>query len=111
MIVKEKQIQQMCLNYLEILENQGKLYFFRSGAGAVKTIRTNGSQGFFKTGKAGVPDITLLYKGKFIGLEIKTEKGKQSLLQEFAQTKIEASGGYYFIVKSLQELIKLIEIL
>ena len=108
MILKEKQIQQMCLKYLEILESQGKLYFFRSGAGAVNTIRPNGSKGFFKSGKAGVPDITVCYQGKFVGFEIKTENGKQSVPQQLAQAKIESNGGYYFLVTSLQELIEIL---
>jgi hypothetical protein len=104
----EKEIQTACLNYLTGLELQGKCYHFRSGAGAVKTLRQNGSSGFFKTGKAGVPDITLLYKGKFIGLEIKKEGGKQSPAQKEAQTQIEKQGGLYFIITSLQQLITIL---
>ena len=110
-VTPEKYIQSACMNYLELLENQGKLYFFRSQAGAVHTIRGNGSKGFFRTGRAGAPDITVCYKGKFVGLEIKNEKGKQSAYQEQAQKQIEKTGGYYFIVRSLDELVKLLKCL
>jgi hypothetical protein len=100
----EKEIQTECLNHLISLELQGKCYHFRSGAGAVATIRPNGSKGFFKTGKAGVPDITLLYKGQFIGLEIKKEGGKQSPAQLETESKIQQQGGWYFVITSLDQL-------
>lgn len=107
----EKQIQKTCMDYLQVLEAQGKLYFFRSQAGAVNTVRRNGSKGFFRTGRVGAPDITVCYNGKFIGLEIKNEKGKQSEAQKEAQKQIEATGGYYFVVRSLEELIKILNVL
>jgi len=110
-LTPEKLIQSACLDYLSMLERQGKLYFFRSQAGAVHTVRGNGSKGFFKTGRPGAPDITVCYKGKFVGLEIKNEKGKQSAYQEQAQKQIESTGGYYFIIRSLDELVKLLNCL
>ncbi|MFM7852283.1 MAG: VRR-NUC domain-containing protein, partial [Flammeovirgaceae bacterium] len=79
----------------------------RSQAGAVNTIRRNGSAGFFKTGRAGTPDITVCYQGKFVGIEVKNKKGKQSESQKQAQETIEKTGGYYFIVRSLDELISI----
>lgn len=106
--ISEKAIQKMCIDYLQLLENSGELYFFRSQAGAVNTIRKNGSKGFFKTGKAGAPDITVCYKGKFVGLEIKNEKGLQSEYQKEAQIKIKNSGGYYFIIRSVAEMVQVL---
>jgi len=100
----EKQIQKVILEYLQYLENGGQLYFFRSGAGAMKLD----SGRYFKTGKAGCPDITVCIKGKFIGLEVKTDKGVQSVAQLNAQRQIEKAGGFYYIVTSVEEVEKII---
>jgi hypothetical protein len=56
----------------------------------------------FKTGKPGVGDITICLRGIFIQWEIKTEKGCQSELQKIAQKQIEAAGGYYFVIRSME---------
>lgn len=42
---------------------------------------------------AGVLDLTLCVKGKFVAVEIKAEKGKLSLLQEAHIKQIIESGG------------------
>ena len=104
MQLTEKQIQNQCIGYLDFLEKKGLLYYFRSGSGAVKTVRNNGTQGYFKTGKPGAPDITVCYKGKFVGIEIKTLTGRISENQKQAQCYIEQAGGSYHIIRSLSEL-------
>jgi hypothetical protein len=43
--------------------------------------------------------------GIMIGWEIKSEKGKMSEFQKQAKQDIESLGGYYFIIKSLDDLI------
>lgn len=53
----------------------------------------------------GVPDIICCYKGLFIGLELKREKGgKASGLQERKLKTINDAGGIGLIVKSLEEV-------
>ena len=96
----EKEIQKVIIEYLQYLENRSLLYFFRSGAGAMKLD----SGRYFKTGKAGCPDITVCIKGKFVGLEVKTDKGIQSVSQLNAQRQIEKAGGFYYIVRSVKEV-------
>ena len=103
--VKESDIQKECLQMLQILENQGKIYFIRCNVFSGKIKRANGTDGFIRQAKAGAPDIIICVDGLFVGLEIKTESGKQSDLQKAAQLKIEKSGGKYFIIRSVRDLI------
>ena len=73
-----------------------------------------------KTGRAGCPDITVCYQGRFIGLEIKrpagtdlrgkkVQAGKQLPTQKKAQEMIEKAGGEYYLIYSLSELIKILK--
>lgn len=102
---KESDIQKECLNLLQILENQGQIYFIRCNVFSGKIKRANGTDGFIRQAKAGAPDIIVCVDGLFVGLEIKTESGKQSDLQKAAQLKIEKAGGKYFIIRSVRDLI------
>ena len=106
---KESAIQKECLNLLQILENQGRIYFIRCNVFSGKIKRSNGSDGFIRQAKAGAPDIIVCFDGKFIGFEIKTESGKQSDLQKAAQLKIEKSGGKYFIIRSVRDMIYVLQ--
>lgn len=61
----------------------------------------------------GIPDLLLCYKGLFIGIEVKTEKGKTSKLQEIELKKIEDANGISMVIygKDKEKLFKLIEML
>lgn len=55
----------------------------------------------------GVPDIILVKSGIFVGLEVKTEKGRQSPGQKEFQEKVTKAGGCYYTVRSIDDVIKL----
>lgn len=97
----ENDIQKDILSFLKDMETLAKkpIYYFRSGAGAFKT-----EGGFFKTGRAGCPDITLLVNGKFFGLEIKAPWKQQSQAQKEAEQQIKNAGGEYFVVFSVAQV-------
>ena len=99
----ESQIQRAVLDYLIWHSKSHKIYFFRSGAGQVKTEGGH----FFKTGSPGCPDISVCYDGKYWGLECKTEKGRQSAIQKQAEKEILAAGGEYHIIRSISDIKKL----
>lgn len=109
--ISESQIQKGCLDYLELMSKRYNLYYFRSAAGMVKTDQGR----IFKTGKPGVPDITLCLGGEqgigaFVGLEIKNNyNSKQSELQKKAENDIKKAGGYYYIIKSMEDVKNAIE--
>lgn len=54
-------------------------------------------------GTSGIPDIIVCIDGRFIALEVKTQKGKTTPLQNAAIRKIRNSGGFAFVVRSVKE--------
>jgi hypothetical protein len=97
--VKETEIQAAILDYLRL---KGR-FFWRNNSGAFKTERG----GFYRVGLAGSPDIIGCVDGKFIGLEVKTEKGKLSEHQEQFADALRAQGGLYFTVRSIDDVVEL----
>ena len=114
-IATEAQIQRGVLDYLELLSRKKPIYYFRSAAGMVKTDQGR----VFKTGKPGTPDITVCCGcmnskgdiiGVYIGLEIKNNhKSVQSSLQKQAENDIKKAGGFYYIIKSMEDAKNAIE--
>ena len=103
--MSESSIQRAILDYLALMENQGRCYFFRSGAGVIKTEAGN----HFKTGKIGCPDVIMLTRNGYVAIEVKTDKGKLSEAQLDAKTRIEALGGRYIIARSIDDVMVLFE--
>lgn len=56
----------------------------------------------------GLPDIICLYNGFFLGLELKQENGKPTLLQEKKIKAINDNGGIGAIIKSVEEVDELL---
>jgi hypothetical protein len=101
MKTRERDIQKQILDYLAY---QKDIYFFRSGSGAFKTDQGR----YFKTGKRGCPDITVVKNGKAIFLEVKNKNGRLSPDQKQAQADIERAGGVYVVCRGLDEAMKII---
>jgi hypothetical protein len=59
-------------------------------------------------GTAGLPDIIVCFRGRFVAFEVKTETGKLSKLQEITLQKINAAKGNAYKVTSLQEVKKIL---
>lgn len=95
----EKHIQRYVLDRLQLLENQGKAYFFRANSFAGRLVRYNGTQGHIHNAKPGCPDVIALINGRFVGIELKSFAGRQSKEQKQAQERIEALGGIYRIIR------------
>lgn len=49
--------------------------------------------------KNGVPDLIICYKGKFYALEVKTDTGKTTSLQDYNIDQITQSGGTALVVR------------
>ncbi len=62
-----------------------------------------------RSGVKGSPDIIAVYRGRFIGFEVKTETGKQSLPQKRFQAACERAGGIYAIVRSAEDALSILE--
>lgn len=61
-------------------------------------------------GTAGIPDIIACLDGRFYGFEVKTEVGKPTALQEATIRKIRSAGGTAVVVRSVDEVKRIIEI-
>ena len=60
-------------------------------------------------GTAGIPDVIACIRGRFFAFEVKTDKGKPSVLQEAMIRKILKAGGTAAVVRSVDEVRALIE--
>lgn len=54
--------------------------------------------------RQGVPDILLIYNGRLIGLEVKSETGIQTQAQIDFQKDMESAGAKYFVVRSIEDV-------
>lgn len=59
--------------------------------------------------KPGDPDMVVCYKGIYIGIEAKTDVGKQSDIQRLREKEIHRAGGIYWVIRSVEELKEKIE--
>jgi|LSQX01.3.fsa_nt_gb hypothetical protein len=55
-------------------------------------------------GTAGIPDVIVCFKGRFVAFEVKTPSGKLTKLQEITITKIKAAKGEAYKVTSVEEV-------
>lgn len=60
-------------------------------------------------GTAGIPDIIVCYRGKFIALEVKSEDNKPTALQKVTISRILKAGGYALVVKNVEKVRQVIE--
>lgn len=99
--LKEKEIQKQIIEYLQFKN----IFHYRNNTGTF----SNNKGGFYSFGAVGSPDVICVIDGIYIGLEVKKPGGKQSENQKAFQKNLEAAGGKYFLVYSLDDVIKIIK--
>ena len=102
--MKESEIQSEIIDYLMILEKQGKLFFQRVNNTAIydpvgKKFRSMG-----KGAKRGFPDILVIKRGRVIGLEVKRPGAKQKGEQEVIEEMLKKNGAEYYVVRSVEDV-------
>ncbi len=102
--IKEKDIVRSILDYLEFR----KIFHWRNNTGATIITRQSGKKDFYRFGAVGSPDIFAVIDGKIYGIEVKTLTGVQSENQKLWQKDFEKAGGIYLLIRSLDELIKVL---
>lgn len=90
--MKEKDLVKQISNYLITIPD---LFFWKEHGG--------------QYGTAGIPDLIVCYKGRFIGLECKVGKNKPTVLQEVTIRQIVRAGGYALVVRTVDEVKEIIE--
>ena len=97
----ETDIQRAIMDYLAILERQGKLLAFRSASGS---FQKDGAR--FKTGRNGIPDISVILapSGRYVGIEVKSATGKLTDAQVACHDAIGKCGGFVFVARSVDDV-------
>jgi hypothetical protein len=90
--MKEKDLIKKISDYLKTVDN---LFFWKEHGG--------------QYGTAGIPDLIVCYKGRFIGFECKVGRNKPTVLQEVTIKQILRAGGYAIVVRSVDEVKEVIE--
>ena len=90
--MKESTIIEKIKKYLSNIPN---LFFWKEHGG--------------QFGTAGIPDIIVCYKGKFIAFECKRPNCKPTLLQYITISKIRNAGGIVVVATSLEDVKNAIE--
>lgn len=62
-------------------------------------------------GTSGIPDLIICYRGRFLAFEVKTARGKPSVLQTVTIRQIMRAGGIATVVRSVGEVREIIEAL
>ena len=92
--MKEKDLVDQIRKYLNTID---KLFFWKEHGG--------------QYGTAGIPDIIVCYKGKFIAFECKLPGNKPTLLQTITLRKIIGAGGLAFVITDLNQVKEIISLL
>jgi hypothetical protein len=103
---KEKLEKDIQREVCEKLTDFGCL-FWRSPNVPIFAQSNDGKMRFRRPSKftpKGLPDVTVILKGKFIGLEIKTKKGLMRPDQEIFRDKLLKNGGRYYIIRDVSDL-------
>jgi penicillin-binding protein-related factor A (putative recombinase) len=101
LVTTEKQIETLILSWLNF---QPDCFAFKINTVGVfdpvhKVFRKNRNRFLIK----GTSDIMAIYKGQFIAVEVKSKKGRLSLDQMSFLEKVSLAGGYFCVVRSLEE--------
>lgn len=107
--MKESEIQSSIIDYLDILEKQGKLFFHRSNNNTIYDPVGKRFRSLAKGQKKGFPDILILFNGRCIGIEVKTDTGRQSKEQKEIEKQFINNQAEYYVVRNVEEIIKILK--
>lgn len=97
--MKESEIQKSIMDYLDY---RGILAW-RNNMGAVMHS-VKGEVKYRKNPNKGQPDITALYCGLHVGIEVKAAKGRQTKEQLDWQQRLENNGAIYILARSVDDV-------
>ena len=109
----EKDTKYAVEQYLQILQNQGKLVFLRLNAGDFIVARGGKFERRIKGCPKGTADLLVIRKENWDGVvsecgvyffELKSDKGKQSPEQKEFQVAVEAQCTEYHIIRSVEQV-------
>ena len=92
----ERDVQRSIVDHLELRRH----FFWRNNSGAFKAQHG----GFIRFGTSGSPDIIVVHVGRPYFLEVKRKGTYQSPEQREFQSKAEAAGALYAVVRSIEDV-------
>ena len=122
--LSEKDIIRGSNDYLQIKKNQRELMFIRNNSGAFPIDDGKNKRRYIRFGDKGSSDFIVWMPFdnekesgfipfnkwvRLIAIEAKSDTGKQSKDQKEWQSDFEAIGGEYYIVRSVDRVINIIE--
>lgn len=95
--------------YLALQEKMGRGTWWK-----VRSMTFNANrQTFMKLSgpldKTGIPDVEGVIGNRYVAFEVKSDKGRMTDNQKCFKAQIEANGGYYFMVRSVDDVIVALE--
>jgi hypothetical protein len=90
--MSEGEIQKLILDWLKLRN----IFHWRNNTGR---------RGKVSYGCKGSPDIICLHQGRFVGIEVKGEKGELSKEQCDFRCRIEKAGGIYIMARDLVDIV------
>ena len=114
--MKEADLKKTVIDLLQYKQNLGELVFFRLNSGDFIEVRGD-TRRRIKGCMKGCADILVLRKNKYadivypkvLFLELKSEKGKQTLEQKEFQQLVTGDGISYYIIRSIEEVESLLK--
>lgn len=67
--------------------------------------------GASEIGRVGMPDIIVVYNGKFVGIECKFGNRKQTASQQEFEQQVKAAGGVYVVINDVDTYAKVLSLL
>jgi len=118
----EKTIQTAIQEFLQLQEDLGRLVYQKNNTGAVRINRPGAKSSFVRFGKTGSPDFLVWLGRRMLNeqtkecywqletffIEVKTDVGTLSPGQEKFRDMIEKFGGKYHVVRSFDDVKKLL---
>lgn len=98
----EAQLLSQIKHYLQI----NGFYILRINTGLI----TNEKGRFYRSAPSGTPDVICCILGRFIGIEAKSPKGKQSDFQKQHEELIKNNQGEYWLIRSIEELMEKVRV-
>ena len=100
----------------QITRNVLRLANFQTGCVAYRVNNVgvwDQAKGIHRKGNTekGLPDVIMIYRGRFIAIEVKAGRDKLSDDQKKRQFEIERAGGIYFECRSTDDFIQFLEAL
>ena len=98
----EQSFQRSVASYLDLALPRDAVWFHCPSGGG----RSKAEAGIFKAMgvKPGVPDIIIVYRGRVVAIELKSEKGRLSPAQKLMHAQLSVAGALVYTATRIEEV-------